>query len=56
MNLSNDSMKVKPYRKDIIARITKCLKKGGVNFKRFHHYYDRIFDMISDEVTVAGRN
>ena len=40
MNLSNASMKVKPYRKDIIARITKLLKTGGVYFKRFYHYYD----------------
>ena len=56
MNLSNVSMKVKPYRKYLIAGITKCLKKGGVDFKRFEHYYDRILNMIADEVTEAGGN
>ena len=56
MNISNASMKVKPDRKDIIARITKCLKKGGVDFKRFEHYYDKVLNMIADEVTVAGGN
>ena len=54
MNISNASMKVKPYRKDLIARMNKCLNKGGVNFKCFDHYYDRILNMIADEVTVAG--
>ena len=41
MNISNASMKVKPDRKDLTARITKCLKKGGADFKRFDHYYDQ---------------
>ena len=56
MNISNASMKLKPDRKDLIARINKCLKKGGVNFKRFDHYYDLILNMIADEVMVAGGN
>ena len=56
INISNASIKVKPDKKDLIASITKCLKKVGVDFKRFDHYYDRILNIISDEVTVAGRN
>ena len=49
-------MKVKPDRKYLIARITKCLKKGCVEFKRFDHYYDIFLNMIADEVTEAGGN
>ena len=37
MNISNDSMKVKPDKKYLIERITKCLEKGGVDPKRFDH-------------------
>ena len=31
-------------------------KRGSVDFKHFDHYYDRILNMIADEVTVAGGN
>ena len=48
-NLANAGMKIKATRQTIIARVEACLTQGGIHFRRFDHYYDKVLRSVSDK-------
>ena len=45
-------MKIKDTRQTIIARVEACLTQGGIHFRRFDHYYDKVLRSVSDKIAV----
>ena len=45
-------MKIKATRQTLITRVETCLTKGGIHFRQFDHYYDKVLRSVYDEIYV----
>ena len=52
IQLSNAGMVKMPDRKYVIQQVKVCVKKSGINFKRYDRLYDRIMESIADKISV----
>ena len=51
-NLANAGMKIKSNRQTLIGRFEACLTQGGIHFRRFDYYNDKVLRSVSDEIAV----
>ena len=45
-------MKIKSTRQTLIARVEACLAQGGIHFRLFDHYYDKVLRSVSEKIDV----
>ena len=45
-------MKIKATRQTLISRVEACLTQGGIHFRWFDHYYDKVLRSVSDKIAI----